>query len=336
MKKFILSENGTFHKVNLHCHSSDCSDGKRSLAEIKEFYKSKGYSAVAFSDHNVLVNHTDELTDENFIALTATEINVNNPDDDKAAQRTYHINLIAKKADNDSIVCFNPKYVSERFKETQKYVGTPDFERVYSAECVNKIISEANENGFLAIYNHPRWALQTWEDYHELRGLFGMEVCNGDCVRYCGRADINEDIYDWFLRQGIDICAIAADDNHNLRPAGHPKFDSGTAWVTVKTDRLDYESIISALENKNFYASNGPEIKECYIDEEDYIVVKTSPCEFIRINTQMRAAPSECGEKLGDAITECRIKVPDGADYVRVTVTDFNGKQAWTNAFYLK
>jgi predicted metal-dependent phosphoesterase TrpH len=54
MKKFILSESGEFRKINLHCHSKDCSDGRLTLAELKDFYKSHGYAAVAFTDHNVL------------------------------------------------------------------------------------------------------------------------------------------------------------------------------------------------------------------------------------------------------------------------------------------
>ncbi|MBQ0126240.1 MAG: PHP domain-containing protein, partial [Clostridiales bacterium] len=314
MKKFIISENGNFYKANLHCHSSDCSDGTFSLAELKKFYKEHGYSAVAFTDHNVLVDHSD-MSDESFIALTGTEINIECKSDPVGAQRCYHLNLIAKDPHNDSLVCFNPEYIrrqnSIEYAKTQKYVGTPDFLREYSVECANKIIDEANKNGFLVNYNHPRWSLQTWEDYHGLRGLFGMEVYNGDCYRQCGRQDVNEDIYDDFLRHGVDIAPIAADDNHNQKPIGHPKFDSATGWVMIKADKLDYKSLTSSLEARNFYASNGPEIKSCYI-EDGYIHVETSPCEFIRINSQLRAVSTECGEKKGDPITECHLKIQDG------------------------
>ena len=336
MKKFILSEGGEFRKLNLHCHSKDCSDGRITLAELKDFYKSHGYAGVAFTDHNVLIDHSD-LSDENFIALTGTEINFDCPTDPKDAQRCYHINLIAKRPDNTAMVCFNPKYAfmasNKPYLETQKYVGEPNFEREYTVECVNKVIKEANNHGFLTTYNHPRWSLQTWEDYHGLEGLWGMEINNGDCYRYCGRQDINEDIYDWFLRHGKNISPIAADDNHDIRPMGHPKFDSGLSWVMAKTEKLDYASLIEALETRNFYSSNGPEIYECYV-EDGYIHVKTSPCEFIRVNTQARAVKSECGEKRGEAVTECHFEIPEGAKYVRVTVTDFDGSCAWTNAFY--
>ena len=139
MKKFILSENGEFRKLNLHCHSKDCSDGRLTLAELKDFYKSHGYAGVAFTDHNVLIDHSD-LSDENFIAITGTEINFDCPTDPKDAQRCYHINLIAKRPDNTALVCYNPKYAfmasNKPYLATQKYVGEPDFEREYTVECV--------------------------------------------------------------------------------------------------------------------------------------------------------------------------------------------------------
>ena len=49
----LFPGNGRFYKANLHCHST-FSDGRFTVETIKEAYKSHGYSAVAFSDHNTL------------------------------------------------------------------------------------------------------------------------------------------------------------------------------------------------------------------------------------------------------------------------------------------
>ena len=54
----LIPEQGKFYKVNMHCHTN-ISDGKRSPEEVKEFYKKAGYSAVCFTDHEVLVPHKD-------------------------------------------------------------------------------------------------------------------------------------------------------------------------------------------------------------------------------------------------------------------------------------
>ncbi len=58
MKKYLLPENGSFYKANLHCHST-VSDAKLTPEEIKKAYMEHGYSIVAYTDHDVLVPHND-------------------------------------------------------------------------------------------------------------------------------------------------------------------------------------------------------------------------------------------------------------------------------------
>ena len=67
MKKILLDETLNFYRANLHCHST-ISDGKKTPEELKEFYRSRGYSAIAYTDHNVFIPHND-LTDDSFVAL---------------------------------------------------------------------------------------------------------------------------------------------------------------------------------------------------------------------------------------------------------------------------
>lgn len=63
----------------MHCHTN-LSDGYLSPEQIKEHYKSKGYSVVAYTDHDILIPH-DELNDENFLALHGFEMEINEPKD---------------------------------------------------------------------------------------------------------------------------------------------------------------------------------------------------------------------------------------------------------------
>ena len=77
MKKYLLQKNGSFYKTNLHCHTT-LSDGRLSPLEVKELYKSLGYSAVAFTDHDILIDQK-ELCDEDFIALNGFEVEINEP-----------------------------------------------------------------------------------------------------------------------------------------------------------------------------------------------------------------------------------------------------------------
>ncbi len=52
--KSLLKKDGQFYRVNLHSHSK-VSDGGLTPLEMKEMYKSAGYSAVAFTDHNLFI-----------------------------------------------------------------------------------------------------------------------------------------------------------------------------------------------------------------------------------------------------------------------------------------
>lgn len=56
------------YKANLHTHSR-VSDGSFTPVEVKEMYKSAGYSIVAMTDHNIVADHS-ELSDEEFLTLT--------------------------------------------------------------------------------------------------------------------------------------------------------------------------------------------------------------------------------------------------------------------------
>ena len=63
MKHYLLPETGNFYKANLHCHST-CSDGQWTPEELKEQYMKQGYSIIAYTDHQLMYNHS-YLTDEN-------------------------------------------------------------------------------------------------------------------------------------------------------------------------------------------------------------------------------------------------------------------------------
>ena len=75
MKKFLLPESGQFYKSNLHCHST-ISDGGWTPEQLKEEYAKRGYSIIAYTDHNIMIPHHD-LTDDKFLALTGFEMDFN-------------------------------------------------------------------------------------------------------------------------------------------------------------------------------------------------------------------------------------------------------------------
>ena len=78
MKKYLLPNTLNSYKANLHMHTV-VSDGRMTPLETKEAFLKEGYSIVAFTDHEVMIPHP-ELIDDNFLAITSTEISI---DEDK-------------------------------------------------------------------------------------------------------------------------------------------------------------------------------------------------------------------------------------------------------------
>jgi len=137
MKKYLLPQEGTFYKANLHCHST-ISDGKLTPEEIKKAYMEKGYSIIAYTDHDVMIDHSD-LQEENFLPLCGYEMEVNQKKDDPNNNHPYrkccHMCLIALEPDNKTQVCWHrEKYLfgnAVNYRDKVNFDSTlPDYQRV--------------------------------------------------------------------------------------------------------------------------------------------------------------------------------------------------------------
>ncbi len=337
MKKFLLPQGGRFYKANLHCHST-VSDGKWTPEQIKEEYKKKGYSIVAYTDHDVMIPHP-ELCDEAFLAMTGYEIEVT---DNLSGlgfkyRKTCHMCLVALRPDIEKQVCWHrEKYMIGHGAEHRDRVkfdeSLPDFERNYTPECINEIMRTGRENGFFVTYNHPCWSMEDFENYGSYENMHAMEICNFSCFN-AGYAEYNAQVYDELLRQGKRIYCIATDDNHDVHPIDSPRNDSFGGFTMIKADKLDYTAIGEALLAGNFYASQGPAIEELWF-EDGKLHVKSSAAEKITMTTGTRKLRSIFREK-GRALTKATFEVQPDDRYVRITVTDKRGLHADSNAYFV-
>ena len=332
MKTYLLPENGQFYKANLHAHST-VSDGAYTPEALKDIYKAKGYSVLAYTDHELLVDHSD-LTDENFLALTAFEYAFIEKED-YGVNRTVEFNLFAKDPHNTTQVCFDPKYVmhGEKWRASvAKTVGEP-FERVFTPECMQKVIDAGRENGFLVSLNHPGYSMITPEFFGNFQGLFAMEIYNHISFISSGVDEYNPAMYEDMLRRGHRLSCIAADDCHSGYPDTDHRCDRYGGFTMIKADSLEYGNIISALEKGNFYASRGPLIEELYI-EDGAIHLHCSPAKYVVMNTHYRGNRISIAPE-GENLTHVVFPVPGrNQNYFRFTVIDENGKQACTRAYF--
>ena len=337
MKHYLLPENGNFYKANMHTHTK-ISDGAFTPEEIKKKYSEAGYSIVAFTDHEVMVSQ-NHLTDENFLAINAVEtITSDKWHGGYCYNKTYHINFYAKSPDITHCPVLSAKNI---WQEHTKAYATPEmiehpYKNHYSIAGVNDAIRRANAAGFLVCLNHPVWSSQDYTDYMGLKGLWGIEVYNTGCYRG-GQHDTVQPMVD-LLRTDEHVMPIAADDIHS---AG----DAFGGWLMVKAEKLDYTTVIDALERGDFYASTGPSIKDLYL-EDGVLKIETSEAFSISLISSYRyhrerrgtdeAPLTAASFDLNEFIRQNNAhEYPRNTPWVRLEVRDMRGNLAWTRAFFL-
>ena len=154
--------------------------------------------------------------------------------------------------------------------------------------------------------------------------MHAMEVFNSEC-EVLGYFEYNEKDYDDMLYNGKKIYCVATDDTHS-------KEACCGGFTMIKAEKLEYKAITNALVDGNFYASQGPEIHSLWF-EDGILHIDCSDVRSIRFNTGVRKA-KKLENKDGKPLNSGEFQVLPEHTYVRVTITDSNGKSAYTNAYF--
>ncbi len=334
MKKYLLPENGNFYKANLHCHST-ISDGKLTVEEIKEEYLGRGYSVVAFTDHDIFLTHND-LTDDKFLALNGFEAEINE-ETEKVwdYKKTCHICFVALDENKTIQPMWNEKYL---FGNAPKYLKLARFDeseepfvRKYTGERISEMMQIGKDSGFFVTYNHPTWSLEEYAQYINYNNMHAFEMFNGSCIA-SGYDDYNPRVYDDLLRNGKRIFCIGADDNHNEKDRNTRRWDSGVGFTVIKAPELKYKAIADALVNGDFYSSEGPSINALWL-ENGKIHIECADADKIVMTTGRRRTDILHAEN-NEPLTSADFDVFKEDIYIRITVTDKSGKHACTNAYF--
>lgn len=332
MREYLIPCGGSFYKANLHAHTT-VSDGQMTPLELKEAYRARGYAIVAFTDHDVMVDHT-ELTDEGFLALRGWELAVNDPRRPFGHDcKTYHLSLIAATPDADRQVFFTNKIDfrgnAALYAKDVKTTGEQIYSYHYSPIFINRLIRAATAAGFLVIYNHPHYSLQTGEDFLTLEGLLGMEVHNGASMSWGFGDDGNTAFFERMLRAGhTSLLPIAADDSHAAN-TDDPTNELFTGFMMIKAPTLSYTAVTAALRQGDCYASQAPEIHDLYV-EDGRLHVSCSRVREILYRTQDRRAERRMSPH---GITEADFAISNRSGYFRLELVDAEGRRAITRAY---
>ncbi|MFV0504767.1 MAG: CehA/McbA family metallohydrolase [Lachnospirales bacterium] len=314
MRKTNFNEKGNFYKGNCHCHTTN-SDGRLEPNIIIPAYKDKGYNFLMVTDHNLYSNY-NEYNEENFITIQGFEGNVNN----------FHF-------------IFFPTTANEPFGHLEAIpsVSNEEIEAHGTHKSVNEYVKNICSRGYAAMINHPYWSAIEYDDIMKLENIFAVEVYNYGCE--IGE-DTSESITHWdaCLKKGKKLWAMATDDNHNIHPLYSKNSDSFGGWVMVKAKSLNEKDIVEAMLNGSFYASQGPEIYDFYV-EDGYCYLECS--EVARVNLHGYKQGDflntfyweDCSGKKG--IVKCKFQLKGNENYIKAQIYDVCSKKAYTNPIYL-
>lgn len=344
MKKILLDENLNFYRANLHCHST-ISDGKKTPEELKRFYMDHGYSAVAFTDHEVFIPHND-LTDDNFVALNAIEIDPSGDHSYAEHPDRCHFCLIAK---NDQIKA-DPLYrtwayttiwdgLDKWLDRTENDPNEPEYDLYYDGDVISGAMKRAHDRGFFVTYNHPDWSRENYTKYSKYSGMDAMEIVNFGC-QIAGFDDDNGHCYNDLLNQGKKIFAVATDDNHNWPDDNSIHCDSFGGATVLAAPELSYDALIAALESGSFYATagtsthRGPDFRSI-VWEDGKVTVKTSDVRSISTITSSRHSRIALAND-GETISEGSFEPSSEAKWFRFVAVDREGYKAYSNAYFVE
>ncbi|MCG3180160.1 MAG: hypothetical protein BIFFINMI_02517 [Phycisphaerae bacterium] len=237
---------------------------------------------------------------DSFCLIDSTEIN-----DEAADYRTRHV------------VCLG---VGDDFPERNEF---------------DTMLEAARACGAITYLAHPHWSSNTLEQWRAT-GLDGVEIFNG-VTFYHNHKDVGLYFWDELLRDRIDVLGFAADDNHG-RPADLPTHDLG--WIMVAADRLERESILSAIRGGRFYSTTGPQFRSLTVDG-DRLIVECTPAQHIWLlgpgwfNRRINCPPGCAVERHEFDIAFLREGTQKDIPFLRLEVRALDGRRAWTNKLFV-
>lgn len=299
-------------KGGLHCHTTR-SDGKCSPEEAMAIHKENGYDFLAITDHR-RYNFKNFAPELDLLIIPGMEYDNGRIPYDKGLRCFHTVCIGPSKEDGNGFL---------QFEES----GVLDSAAAVNQEEYQPYLDDIHAKKNLTVYCHPEWSGTSAKFFDKMRGNFAMEIWNSGCAIEC---DMDKDASYWdeLLGEGVKIYGVATDDGHKADQHCH-------GWVMVNAQK-DINSILSALENGEFYSSCGPEIYDFYV-EDGKAVIECSPASKIRLHSD--AHPTLMVRAGDDPITRAEFTINHNwvgkYPYVRISVVDENGKTAWTNPIFL-
>ena len=189
------------------------------------------------------------------------------------------------------------------------------------------VIGHVNRVGGVVIAAHPAWSLNTPAFLASLDGVEISEVYNTMSDEpFNGPRGNAESLLDVAAANGKYFRLVAADDAHLYQ--GEQCF----SWVMVQAAALSTPAILEALRAGRFYATQGPAFHSISV-EDGLITVETSPVSRICFCSNLYWVDDRC--RRGRGLTREVYRIHPNERFVRIRITDPDGKIAWSSPIVL-
>ena len=281
-------------KGNLHTHTL-WSDGDDYPEQIAKWYKDHGYHFLTLTDHNTL------QTGERWIdvmkskggppALTKYQaawgkwVETRERNGRLEARLKTLPEFRSRLEVPGKFLMIQGEEVTDRWKTAPVHMNATNLKTLIKPSGGNSVyeVMQRNMNALLAQrkatgqpmilhLNHPNfgWGV-TAEEIMRVKGQRFFEVYNGHpSVR--DRGDklhaSTERMWDIILTRRLAelnlgiLYGLATDDAHNYHGINPNRSNAGRGWVMVRAEKLEANTLVTALEAGNFYASTGVTLNE--------------------------------------------------------------------------
>ena len=290
-------------KGNLHTHSL-WSDGDDYPEMIADWYRANGYHFLGISDHNLLAEGERWIhREKNAGGQRAFDRYLKRFGGDWVEHRVVknvpqvRLKTFAeyrqKMAITGSFLLMQSEEITDQFQGRPIHLNATNLKNHIPPQGgagvaatlqhnIDAVLAQRKATGqpMFPHINHPNfgWALQP-ADMIELRGERFFEVYNGHpAVNNYGDKDHLSTGQMWDVinayRLGVHnlqlMFGLATDDAHNYHDLAVGKSNTGRGWVMVRAEALAPGSIISAMEQGDFYATSGVTVDDIRLAKGRY------------------------------------------------------------------
>jgi predicted metal-dependent phosphoesterase TrpH len=305
MRDIAFTASGRFWRGNLHTHSTR-SDGVLEPAEVCRRYAAEGYDFIALTDHFIgdygyPIVDTRPMRSDHFTTILGAELHSGAMENGEL----WHILAVGLPDD------FAPS-------------NSPSFLPIAGQETGPELAARAAQAGAFVAIAHPQWSGLTLADARSISAAHAVEIYNHGCAAGCDRAD-GAAIADLLLTEGRRLTLIATDDAHFSEP------DHFGGWVMVKSPENTPEALLAALKAGHFYSTQGPELRDVYLDGDELVVACSAAVSVMALGAGTGAKGVH-----GHSMTHARVPLDrlNNSAWVRAVVVDAAGRRAWSNPIW--